>query len=350
MSEERDPEALGWNAIDEALSGVYGDVEPKHWGTIVPYFIGGKDPLTGLSAFRDTDDGTSWHFVTYGFSELYEKEWDDPEVSGFGFELTFRLLADDIDEHAPWVFSLLQNLARYVFETGRRFGEGHTMPLNGPICAESDTKIVGIALVLDPQLGEIATPNGSVKFLQVVGLTEDELAAVQHWNARSFLDLAASTNSKLVTDIERNSLLDEPQFAEQVATRTAEEGASCGEFYANRFTFKKSQWTRICTVTLGAFLVDDLTRRICGRIPFGREFVMASDLAAIIFIASNEDSWAIEDETLRIEITPDTAIALRETLQPKVGEYEVPGLDRLVFEVERTEIKDSEGNVTKVVG
>jgi hypothetical protein len=84
MDDERELEAVGWNAIDEALTGVHGDLEPKHGGTILPYMLGGKDPLPGLRAFRDIDDGASWHFVTYGFSELYEKEWEDPEMSGIG--------------------------------------------------------------------------------------------------------------------------------------------------------------------------------------------------------------------------------------------------------------------------
>lgn len=350
MCDDKEPEARGWNAIDDALREVYGDVEPKHWGTVVPYFMGGKDPLTGLSAYRDVDDGNSWHFVTYGFSELYEKESEDPEVSGFGFELTLRLVADDVEEQAPWVFNFLQNLARYVFETGRCFGEGHTLPANGPIRTDSDTKIVGIAFTLDPQLGQITTPNGSVEFLQVVGVTDDELEAIQHWNARSFLELAAGKNPKLVTDLDRNSLLEDPEFAEKVAARTAQEGASCGELYADRFTFKVSRWTRACILRLGAFLVEDLTRRLCGRIPFGRDFVMASDLAAVAFIASEHNRWTVEGESLRIELTAETATALRETLQPKAGTYEVPGLERLTIEVERTEIKDNDGNVTKVVG
>jgi len=32
-----------------------------------------------------------WHIVGYGMSELYAKETDDPEESGWGFELTFRV-------------------------------------------------------------------------------------------------------------------------------------------------------------------------------------------------------------------------------------------------------------------
>jgi suppressor of fused-like protein len=350
MAEDEAPEAIGWNAIDQALSAVYGDVEPKHWGTVIPFFLGGKDPLTGLSAYQDVQDEKVWHFVTYGFSELYEKEWKDPEVSGFGFEMTFRLVTDDVEKDATWVFNFLQNLARYVFETGRVFGEGHTMSLNGPIQVESDTKIDAITFILDPQLGRIHTPNGSVEFLQIFGLTEDELQAVQYWNSRSFVGLISERNPMLVTDLRRNSLLDDDAFADTVAKRTAEEGASSGDFFTDLFSFKISRWTRTCTLKLGALVVDDLTRRLCGRIPFGRNFVVSGQLAAVVFIASDKSEWSTEEDTLKLELTSATAHALRALLLPQAGSYKIPGLERFVIEVERTEIKDNEGKVTKVIG
>jgi suppressor of fused len=37
--------ASGWDAIDAALQNIYGDREPKHYGTIIPYMLGGPDPL-----------------------------------------------------------------------------------------------------------------------------------------------------------------------------------------------------------------------------------------------------------------------------------------------------------------
>ncbi|KAG1606612.1 hypothetical protein G6F45_013943 [Rhizopus arrhizus] len=36
-----------------------------------------------------------WHYITYGFSELYAKESSDADASGYGSELTFRLAAVD---------------------------------------------------------------------------------------------------------------------------------------------------------------------------------------------------------------------------------------------------------------
>ena len=114
---EEDVEAIGWDAIDSVLLPIYGGREPRHYGTILPMMLGGNDPLQGISVYKNLLPEPHYHFVTYGFSELYEKESEDPELSGYGFELTFRLACDASDPEEPprWPLNLLQNIARYVF-------------------------------------------------------------------------------------------------------------------------------------------------------------------------------------------------------------------------------------------
>jgi suppressor of fused len=80
--------------------------------------LGGPDPLEGLSVYRNPGPPPHWHFVTYGFSELYEKAGQDSDLSGYGFELTFRLAAGEEAEPPAWALNLLQNLGCYAFETG----------------------------------------------------------------------------------------------------------------------------------------------------------------------------------------------------------------------------------------
>lgn len=41
----------GWDAIDTAFNELYGEQEPKHYGTAIPYALGGPDPLDGISAY-----------------------------------------------------------------------------------------------------------------------------------------------------------------------------------------------------------------------------------------------------------------------------------------------------------
>ncbi|RDH41783.1 suppressor of fused domain protein [Zooshikella ganghwensis] len=123
--------APGWDAIDSVLKQVYAEQEPKHWGTIIKYMLGGPDPLDGISAYQSSAGNRDHlHFCSYGFTSLYyDEEAVGQEFSKFGFELTFRLLSKlPPDEEPIWVCNLMQNLARYVFESGKWFEEYHWIP------------------------------------------------------------------------------------------------------------------------------------------------------------------------------------------------------------------------------
>ena len=87
----KEVEAIGW---DNALYKIYKGAEPKHMAPIIPFILGGDNPLDGISAYKRMDPVPHWHYITYGFSELYEKESDDRERSGFGFELTLKVRSD----------------------------------------------------------------------------------------------------------------------------------------------------------------------------------------------------------------------------------------------------------------
>ena len=113
------------------------------------------------------------------------------------------------------------------FRDGQCVG-GRTMPLNGPIRHGSSTLIHVAAFTRDPQLPAIATPNGQVKFVQIVGLTMDELEAIHSWNAEAFLHLRSHTDSLLITDLNRESWMNDKQFAAEVARRSKQDGSSCG--------------------------------------------------------------------------------------------------------------------------
>ena len=119
--------------------------------------LGGNDPIHGISVYPRSEPVPHFHFVTYGFTDLFDKETDDPDDSGFGFELTFRLARArrTTTEPPTWALNFLQNLGRYVFGTGNRFAAGHKMGLNGPIALEHDTEITAICFADDPELGDI---------------------------------------------------------------------------------------------------------------------------------------------------------------------------------------------------
>jgi hypothetical protein len=205
-------EAPGWDAINGVLAQLYDGIEPTHWATKQPWSLGGPDPLDGISAYPRTDPVPHWHYVTYGMSELYEKEWDTPDESGWGFEFTFRLVCRPTDTEPPvWPAGFMQNLARYVFQSGKWFEPGHTIKANGPSAAERpDSTINAVGFVIDPELGTVDTPNGSLQFLQIVGLTMPEYRVAQGGNLLAMLSELAPRLPLFVTDTERAPLIAEP--------------------------------------------------------------------------------------------------------------------------------------------
>lgn len=200
-------DAVGWLSIDAELEKNYPNQEPKHFGTIIKYRLGGEEPLDGISVYESNVQEPHYHFVSYGFSELYyEEEKAGGEFSKFGIELTFRLKREN-NENFHWAMNLMQNLAKYVFKSGKWFDEFHFIPANGPIKLESDTDITALAFVADPELGKIDTPHGELTFLQMVGLTSNEYEQLKNSpkleETEKLIAKLKQSNPLLITDLDR---------------------------------------------------------------------------------------------------------------------------------------------------
>lgn len=208
-------DTAGFDAIEKRFKKMYTKQEEIHFHAVVSSRLGGDDPLDGISIFRG--DGY-YHFVTFGFSELYEKESDDMEYSGYGFELTFKLKMteeqrkrkkkdfDIKDKELKNICSILQELARYVFESGAIFQPNEyiwTGQKEG-IDANKKSKITGFVTTLD-EAGEINTPNGKVQFVELVGVTDNELKNIDAGKLKveEFLKKLKTD----VTDYNRKSLI-----------------------------------------------------------------------------------------------------------------------------------------------
>lgn len=101
----------------------------------------------------------------------------------------------------------MQNLAKYVFSSGKWFEPYHFITAKGPIRADYDTDITAVAFVIDPELGEIDTPNGHIQFLQIVGLTTAEFEVLQQdpvtTRTEELIQRMRTDNPLLVTDLNR---------------------------------------------------------------------------------------------------------------------------------------------------
>lgn len=181
-------DTAGFDAIEKKFKKMYPKQEEIHFHAPVSSRLGGDDPLDGVSIFRGEG---YYHFVTFGFSELYEKESEDIEYSGYGFELTFKLKMDEEqknrkkreldtkDKELKNICSILQELAKYVFETGEIFQPNEYIWTGQKvgIDANKKSKITGFITTLD-MAREMETPNGKVQFVELVGATDSELRAI----------------------------------------------------------------------------------------------------------------------------------------------------------------------------
>ena len=148
---------------------------------MIKYEFGGNDPLRGISVY---DAGDSWHFVSYGLTELYEKKSPNKEISGFGMEFTFRLKKGCYDSNEEneilCVCGILQHLARITFNNGERFlpyeyiYSGQTTGID----SKQQSKITAFITIPDVKAKELDTQNGKVIFVELIGVTDKEINAI----------------------------------------------------------------------------------------------------------------------------------------------------------------------------
>lgn len=208
-------DAVGWLAIDKQLEKVYGETQPRHYGPLcgVHYVAGGSDPIDGVSIYDSNKQLFHQHLISYGMSELYyNEEKAGGEFSKWGFEFTFRLAPFKDDNGDPgWAMHVMNNLARYVFSSGRWFEENQFIPAKGPIRLNTDTDITGFVTVLDPELGSIQTPHGELSFIQLVGVTNNELDMLMEnpstEKVESLVNTLKQTNPLLITDLSRKIVM-----------------------------------------------------------------------------------------------------------------------------------------------
>lgn len=133
-------------------------------------------------------------YFSFGLSDLHGDgrvhDIGGPDgVSGFGFELTFRLKREPSETSPPtWPATLMQSLAKYVFQSGNNLCAGDHVSWH---CAldNSESRIQHMLMTTDPQLNTTQTPFGTVNFVQIVGVCADELKAAQQWNGVGILEM-----------------------------------------------------------------------------------------------------------------------------------------------------------------
>ena len=346
-----DISTAGWDAINAAMAVLYPEQEPRHFGTLLSHTLGGNDPLDGISVYWSESPRPHWHYVSYGFSELYDKQSDDPQESGFGFELTFRLAAQAGDgksgEPPAWPMNLMQNLARYVFNSGNVFEAGHHLDANGPIALDTDTRLRHLAFVADPQLPAINTANGRLNFLQLVGVTDDEMAAIRRWSTLGVLAVLEPAMPLWITELERDSLLRDPAIAAQLDVGSQREGSSTGMLFVE--TLDWSVEGAVTTLVLGAGQVPSVLELLPLRLHHDKALVLLGKDRQWRFEPGLSDDMQSDDDSARCVLSDASLQAMLDSVRAERGLYPL-ATGQLQIEVRPTLLRDGQGKPIREIG
>ncbi|CAL1542233.1 unnamed protein product, partial [Lymnaea stagnalis] len=217
-------------------------------------------PLDFIKVFLNTgknDYGASphshWHYITYGFSDLHgDGRVHDfsgrGQPSGYGFELTFRLKKEEDEKNPPyWPVMLLNDLSLYVFNTDTALSAFDHIPWyesldevtkykpTNPdiIPCPSNSAINHMIIVQEPQIPDLDTPNGTVHFLQVVGVLSEEFRYARSWKACGIIGELLKhpqVGPLMLTDMRRKvSVFDlNPRLVVDILKRIESEGSVLG--------------------------------------------------------------------------------------------------------------------------
>lgn len=179
---EKRRETIGFNAILEECRNAYPEqLYPIHYGPMITWEAGGRFPLREVNVY-ETDE--YYHFVSFGLSDLFEKTTSD-EYSGYGMEFTFKLKKDryeNLELEIKCVYNILQQVARITFTKNEIFDIYeyiYTGQTDG-IDAFRKSNITGLITIPDTTFVSLDTPNGRVNFVEFIGVTNNELLALEN--------------------------------------------------------------------------------------------------------------------------------------------------------------------------
>jgi len=286
-------------------------------------------PLEEIT-IHEIADPRHWHLVTRGLSELHGTRGDDPETSGWGFELTLRV---EGDERPLWAADLLTSLAAYVWTSGHPFADGHNLDLRGPIRLDVDTDITAAMIVEDPVLGSMEGPLGTVQFLQVVGLTAGELELCRAWTTEGVRELLARSDPLLVTQLNRTAVDEDPRWAEEISRRRTEEGSSLHELrVATLQLYEQRNRGTVAEMGAGAAsaLGPALRRELLAP---GAVFSVLGDDCQLRFVGADAARWVWAGSALELAVPMGAVGELAALFDGRTGWRSLPAWPGLTFRV-----------------
>lgn len=308
----------GAAVIDAAVIAADGAVSARHHPR-APHRFRGRSPVSEVIVTRPPGH---WHLVTVGLSELDAKESPDPEVSGWGFELTFRVVS--VDEPL-WAVELLTNLAAYVWTGRHGFAPGHHLDLRGPLRLGSDTALTAGVVVRDPGLPILHGPFGELEPLQLLGLTADELEACSVHGTEAVVEVLARRNPLLVTDLARSSAIS--------GLRPPPVRPGPVELRVALLRWKPRRGGQVA-VEIGAAAAAAIGPALLRALSSpGGTLRVEGDGGEVIFVASDPATWESTPVGPRLQVPADRLETLAGLFSGRAGSYRDPAWPGLTWHV-----------------
>ena len=182
----------GMDAIENEVKRIHPLWEnARYYTPKITWESGGTEPLEQIGIHKEKD---YFHFITYGLTELHDKESKDQTKSGFGTELTLKLKRGEYKNQSEeqkellYIVLLLQNFAKYIIQENSivkpyedtYLVKGSSLRKNIGIDIARTSNIVAFITVPDKDLQSLDTPYGRVDFIALIGITKKELQAIRN--------------------------------------------------------------------------------------------------------------------------------------------------------------------------
>jgi suppressor of fused-like protein len=132
----------------------------------------------------------------------------------------------------------------------------------------------------------------------------------------------------------------------RIEAARARDGATTGALFNPRFDFRMDE-DGMPRVTLGAKEARLVGQLLEGRLLHGNTLILNGQERTIVFEPSSTPAAAVDTNILTLRVTAEQVRALVARLEPIAGEHR---LTDLVLSVERSEIRDQQGQVIRTIG
>ncbi len=187
----------------------------------------------------------------------------------------------------------------------------------------------------DPEIEPLQTENGTVEFVQVIGLHAEELTALKAWHSGPFIEVLRERSPLLLTDPARRSLLEDPEAAKKIQEGIERDGSSNVRSMGDVVAFTLHSGNRKALLSLGPVSANVLRESLDRLVRRGKPSLCTrpgEDPVSVVFVASESPNWSADKQgAFVVRLTPPVVDALEQRLVPGAT-FELPELPGLTFQ------------------